>query len=476
MKILLIIEDITIGGGAERVVVNLANALSAMGFDSGKYCCGGSKPQIEVLSLKNKNKNIPYPLSTEVRVIYYHNLCDLPLYKDDIKTIKGHYKRLYIKSKVFLYKLRFLVKFKLIKTGEVLQRKLNVVINKNQYDFVIDNTFADFYPYYKNKNTKYIHIKHISYYFLSQCMNDKYFKSLKNFDTLILLTDKELDIWQRYHSNVKVIPNFLPTIPQVSTNHSQKVVLSVGRMDNGDQKGFLRLLDIWKVVQTKIMDCHDSALPYLAMTTPHSSLRGESNAHESSLQNSTKCTPFSSLRGESMDSPKQSINPKMDCHESLRDSRNDGVENDLNEWKLIIVGDGVLKSEIESKIRTLNLGESVLLKPFTKDIEREYLSASIYAMASHFEGFPMVLLESTAYGLAPISFDIATGPSEIIEHNKSGFLIADNDLQGYADKLIALMRDVSMRKRFSNEAKKIVEKRFSKEVIMEKWREVFGIK
>lgn len=63
-------------------------------------------------------------------------------------------------------------------------------------------------------------------------------KVLKNFDTLILLTDKELDIWQRYHSNVKVIPNFLPTIPQVSTNHSQKVVLSVGRMDSGDQKAF----------------------------------------------------------------------------------------------------------------------------------------------------------------------------------------------------------------------------------------------
>lgn len=181
MKILLIIEDITIGGGAERVVVNLANAFNAMRFDSGKYCCGGSKPQIEVLSLKNKNKNIPYPLSTEVRVIYYHNLCDLPPYKDDIKTIKGHYKRLYIKSKVFLYKLRFLVKFKLIKTGEVLQRKLNVAINKNKYDFVIDNTFADFYPYYKNKNNKYIHLKHLSYYFLSQCMNDKYFKSLKKF-------------------------------------------------------------------------------------------------------------------------------------------------------------------------------------------------------------------------------------------------------------------------------------------------------
>ena len=205
-------------------------------------------------------------------------------------------------------------------------------------------------------------------------------------------------------------------------------------MDNGDQKGFLRLLDIWKVVQTKIKD-------------------------STSLAEGDKGGGFCCA--------------EMESTHPLASSAREGEIEDLSQWKLIIVGDGVLKGEIESKIRALNLGESVLLKPFTKDIEREYLGASIYAMASHFEGFPMVLLESTSYGLVPISFDIATGPSDIIENNKSGFLIADNDLQGYADKLIALMRDESMRKRFGSEAKRIVNENFSKEVIMEKWREVF---
>ena len=295
-------------------------------------------------------------------------------------------------------------------------------------------------------------------------------QKLRLFDALVILSEREMGRWQRYHSNVKVIPNFLPTIPQVSTNHSQKVVLSVGRMSS--EKGFLRLLDIWKMVQTKIIDCHDSALPNLAMTGGESLLRGESNAHESSLQNSTKYATFSSLRGEA-----EAIHEsKMDCYEfDKSNSRNDGVENDLNEWKLIIVGDGVLKSEIESKIRALNLGESVLLKPFTKDIGSEYLGASIYAMASHFEGFPMVLLESTAYGLAPISFDIATGPSDIIKNNKSGFLIADNDLESYANHLIKLMSDENLRAQFGAESRKIVRENFSKEVIMEKWRKLLEI-
>ena len=142
------------------------------------------------------------------------------------------------------------------------------------------------------------------------------------------------------------------------------------------------------------------------------------------------------------------------------------------DWKLIIVGDGILKSEIESKIKSLNLQDSVILKPFTKDIEREYLGASIYAMSSHFEGFPMVLVEACSYGLPCIAFDIATGPSDIIEHNKSGYLVSDNDLEGYAKHLITLMSDENLRTKFGAEAKKLVGERFSKEVVIQKWQEL----
>ena len=83
---------------------------------------------------------------------------------------------------------------------------------------------------------------------------------------------------------------------------------------------------------------------------------------------------------------------------------------DFKEWQLIIVGDGILKKELESKIKALNLQESVILKPFTKQIEQEYLSASIYAMSSHFEGFGMVLVEAFSYALPCVAFDVKTGP------------------------------------------------------------------
>ncbi|MCX2717401.1 glycosyltransferase [Helicobacter sp. MIT 21-1697] len=133
-----------------------------------------------------------------------------------------------------------------------------------------------------------------------------------------------------------------------------------------------------------------------------------------------------------------------------------------------------MKTQIESKIKEKNLQDSILLKPFTKDIESEYLNASIYAMTSHNEGFGMVLAEASSYALPCIAFDIKTGPSEIIEDSKTGFLVQDNDLQGFADKLIELMSDESKRKTLGEAAKIRVTQRLSKQAIMPLWEEVLG--
>ena len=151
------------------------------------------------------------------------------------------------------------------------------------------------------------------------------------------------------------------------------------------------------------------------------------------------------------------------------------VQRDLRfgEWKLHIVGDGLLKEQIQEKIKTKNLQDSIILKPFTNQIEQEYLQASIYVMTSLFEGLPMVLIESASFSLPQISFDINTGPSDIIENEKSGFLVEDNDLEGYAEKLKALMQDQNLRESMGKRAKEIAQEKFSKEVIMKKWFELF---
>lgn len=259
-------------------------------------------------------------------------------------------------------------------------------------DIILYNCY--FFPYFKNKNTQYFKIHH-------QVFKRSWTYKNKLFDSNIILTSKQLALWQSKIKNVQIIPNFLTQIPDTNTNLSQKVILSIGRMSKGDEKRFTSLIEIWRLLQQ---------------------------------------------------------------------------DKSLQEWKLHIVGEGEGKGAIQEKIKAFNLQDSVILKPFTKEIEKEYLNASVYAMTSKYEGLPTVLLEASSYGMPCVSFDILTGPSDIIEDGKSGFLVADNDLSAYALKLKLLMYDETLRQTFGKRAKEITKEKFSKEKIMQQWNTLFNSK
>ncbi|TBR78395.1 glycosyltransferase family 4 protein [Campylobacter novaezeelandiae] len=343
MKILLIIGDITLKGGAERVVSNLANLFYDKGLD------------VEILSFYKKNEKSYFFINPDIKISFFHQKGH-----DEIK--KGFYKLVYKYYESFIIKNRYKDK-----------------------DYIIYNNCTQF-PFFKNKNTRYLKIQHSKL---------KILKRDKFFDTLIILSSKELNIWKKYYKDVRLIPNFLSSLPKENANLEQKIILSIGRMTNEDTKGFFRLLDIWKVIQK---------------------------------------------------------------------------ENSGARYRLHIVGEGEAREKLLDKIKQEKI-ENVMIKPFVKEIEKEYLSASIYAMASYFEGLPMSLLEASSFALPCIAFDVNSGPSDIIEDGKSGFLIKDGDLKEFALKLQLLMNDLNLRKSMGQKAKELIELKFSKEVVFKKWQE-----
>lgn len=254
-------------------------------------------------------------------------------------------------------------------------------------DVIIYNNVPH-YALFKNKNTHYLYLSHIT--------RKKYSSKFNYFDFIITINQEQKALLEKHHKNVIYIPNFLPKMPDVITNHQQKVVLFLGRFSK--EKGVLRLIDIWKKVQE---------------------------------------------------------------------------EAKFREWNLVFVGDGVLKEAMQDKINKLNLNDTIIIKGFTNDVEKEYLSASIYAMSSYSEGFGMVLIESASYALSSVAFDIA-GLSDIIENEKSGFLIEDGNLQEFAKKLQFLMRDENLRKTMGENAKIHTKKHFSKELVLQKWQDLFA--
>ena len=94
-------------------------------------------------------------------------------------------------------------------------------------------------------------------------------------------------------------------------------------------------------------------------------------------------------------------------------------------------------------------------------------------MTSRTEGLPMVLLEAQGCGLPIISFNCETGPSDIINDGKDGFLIDNFEIGEMSKKLLELCNDVDKRKEFGWNARKNVE-RFFPDQIFNKWEALFS--
>ncbi|RDU73163.1 glycosyltransferase family 4 protein [Helicobacter aurati] len=144
----------------------------------------------------------------------------------------------------------------------------------------------------------------------------------------------------------------------------------------------------------------------------------------------------------------------------------------LENWEWVIIGNGILKQPLQRKIQSLGLESFVRIEDFRTDIESSYIASDICCLTSYSEGFSMVLLEASFFGLALVAFDICSGPSDVIVHEKSGFLIPDNDVEDFANKLLILMKDSLLLESMGQYAREYVSSKFSKEEILPLWLEL----
>lgn len=109
------------------------------------------------------------------------------------------------------------------------------------------------------------------------------------------------------------------------------------------------------------------------------------------------------------------------------------------DWELLILGEGPEEKKLRSLIKKLDIGHKVKLIGAVKDVDKYFAKASVFAFTSISEGFPNALSEAVAFPLACIAYDCPSGPSDIIQDGKNGFLIPCKDkilFEKYLEKLI----------------------------------------
>lgn len=346
-KICFFIGNIESNGGTERTAVLVANKLAELKYD------------ITIISLKG-NKSY-YLLNNKIKLFFLLNG----------KNKKG------IKNLMIPFFLRKKIK-------------------EENFDYCIDvDTIFSFFsiPATIGLKTKIISWEHFNFYFDIGVKRRKWGRILasKFAERIVTLTKEDKEAFLKnlnIKSKIDYIYNSTPYPNENKSLCNSKIAIAIGRLTF--QKGFDKLLNIWKE-----------------------------------------------------------------------------IENKNSDWQLYIIGSGEDREKLLKQKEDLKI-KNVIFVENTKNIKEYYEKASIYLMTSRFEGLPMTLIEAQSFGLPIISYDIKTGPKDIITNNEDGYLIENNNEKLFAEKFMELSNNREKIHEFSQKAYEN-SKRFRMENIITKW-------
>lgn len=109
--------------------------------------------------------------------------------------------------------------------------------------------------------------------------------------------------------------------------------------------------------------------------------------------------------------------------------------------RLIILGEGELRPELEKLIHDLGLSEFVDMPGFVSNPYAYLYRASVFALSSRWEGLPSVMIEAMAFGASVVSTDCPSGPAEILQHGKFGALVPVGDVLALTDAIHASLKN-----------------------------------
>ena len=134
-------------------------------------------------------------------------------------------------------------------------------------------------------------------------------------------------------------------------------------------------------------------------------------------------------------------------------------------WNL--VGRGRELAALKQQAAALGIANAVTFAGFV-EVGPWLAQADLFVLSSRFEGFPNALMEAMQMQRACISFDCLSGPSDLIENEQNGVLVAPQDVAALSAALKRLAADPALRSRLGTEAGKVSE-RFSHTRIYGKW-------
>lgn len=111
-------------------------------------------------------------------------------------------------------------------------------------------------------------------------------------------------------------------------------------------------------------------------------------------------------------------------------------------WKLVLVGEGKLRDDLEKFAREMEIEQDVRFAGIVnhEEIGKEYIMADVFVLNSANEGSPNTVLEAMSYAVPVIATPVG-GIDKVIEVEKTGWIINRDDVDKMAEKINMLSTD-----------------------------------
>ena len=122
--------------------------------------------------------------------------------------------------------------------------------------------------------------------------------------------------------------------------------------------------------------------------------------------------------------------------------------------RLVILGEGFLRPQLEARRRDLGLQDSVLLPGFQRGVAAAMAGADLFVLSSDNEGQARVLAEAAASGLPAVATDVS-GTRSLVDHGRTGLVVPPRDPAALAGAIAGLLADPGRRERMGHAAREL---------------------
>ena len=148
------------------------------------------------------------------------------------------------------------------------------------------------------------------------------------------------------------------------------------------------------------------------------------------------------------------------------------VVRDVPEAKLVLVGDGPLREELEAKVERLGIEESVRFLGVRRDVPELLSTWDVFTLTSWSEGTSVTLLEAMASGLPTVVTRVGGNP-EIAVEGETGLMAGRGDSEGLAAAFVRLLRDPELRGELGEAGRERVRRKFTRELMHSAYRALY---